>query len=53
MSLEKAKIDSHQENNFNNEESNLKKLQETITRVEPKLGRNDLVKITNGKKRKS
>ena len=48
MSLEKAEIGNHQENNLNNEESKFKETTETITRVEPKLGRNDLVKISNG-----
>ena len=52
MSLEKAEIGNHQENNFNNEESKLKATAETITRVEPKLGRNDLVKISNGQETK-
>ena len=48
MSLEKAEIGNHQESNLNNEESKFKETTETITRVEPKLGRNDLVKISNG-----
>jgi len=52
ISLEKAEIGNHQENNFNNEESKLKATAETITRVEPKLGRNDLVKISNGQETK-
>ena len=52
ISLEKAEISNHQENNFNNEESKLKATAETITRVEPKLGRNDLVKISNGQETK-
>ena len=52
MSLEKAEIGNHQENNFNNEESKFKETAETITRVEPKLGRNDLVKISNGQETK-
>ena len=52
MSLEKAEIGNHQENNFNNEESKFKATAETITRVEPKLGRNDLVKISNGQETK-
>ena len=49
MSLEKAEIGNHQENN---EESKFKETTETITRVEPKLGRNDLVKISNGQETK-
>ena len=52
MSLEKAEIGNHQENNLNNEESKFKETAETITRVEPKLGRNDLVKISNGQETK-
>ena len=52
ISLEKAEIGNHQENNFNNEESKLKATAETITRLEPKLGRNDLVKISNGQETK-
>ena len=58
MSLEKAEIGVHQENSFNNEESNFKETTktiettETITRVEPKLGRNELVKINNGQETK-
>ena len=52
MSLEKAEIGNHQENNLNNEESKFKETTETITRVEPKLGRNDLVKISNGQETK-
>ncbi|MDC3268302.1 preprotein translocase subunit SecA [Gammaproteobacteria bacterium] len=52
ISLEKSEIGNHQENNFNNEESKLKATAETITRVEPKLGRNDLVKISNGQETK-
>ena len=47
MSLGKAKINSHQENNFQNEETT-----KTVTRVEQKLGRNDLIKITNGEETK-
>ena len=52
MSLEKAEIGNHQENNLNNEESKFKETAETITRVEPKLGRNDLIKISNGQETK-
>lgn len=52
MSLEKAEIGNHQENNLNNEEFKFKETAETITRVEPKLGRNDLVKISNGQETK-
>ena len=52
MSLEKAEIGVHQENSFNNEESKFKETAETITRVEPKLGRNELVKINNGQETK-
>ena len=58
MSLEKAEIGVHQENSLNNEESNFKETTktiettETITRVEPKLGRNELVKINNGQETK-
>ncbi|MDB2703995.1 preprotein translocase subunit SecA [Gammaproteobacteria bacterium] len=52
MSLEKAEIGNHQGNNLNNEESKFKETAETITRVEPKLGRNDLVKISNGQETK-
>jgi len=52
MSLEKAEIGNHQENNLNNEESKFKETAETITRIEPKLGRNDLVKISNGQETK-
>ena len=52
MSLEKAEIGNHQDNNLNNEESKFKETTETITRVEPKLGRNDLVKISNGQETK-
>ena len=52
MSLEKAEIGNHQENNLNNEGSKFKETAETITRVEPKLGRNDLVKISNGQETK-
>ena len=47
MSLGKAKINSHQENNLQNEETT-----KTVTRVEQKLGRNDLIKITNGEETK-
>jgi preprotein translocase subunit SecA len=47
MSLGKAKINSHQENNLQNQETT-----KTVTRVEQKLGRNDLIKITNGEETK-
>ena len=52
ISLEKTKTANNQENNLNNEESKFKETTETITRVEPKLGRNDLVKISNGQETK-
>jgi preprotein translocase subunit SecA len=48
ITLEKADSKSFNSNELNTEEVVTNETTETIKRDEPKLGRNDLVKITNG-----
>jgi preprotein translocase subunit SecA len=49
MTLEKAESKSYNNDNLDSQSKISKVNTETIKRDEPKLGRNDLVKITNGK----
>jgi preprotein translocase subunit SecA len=48
MTLEKAESKSYNNDNVDSQSKISKVNTETIKRDEPKLGRNDLVKITNG-----
>jgi preprotein translocase subunit SecA len=48
ITLEKADSNNYKDDELNTQENSYKENTETIKRDEPKLGRNDLVKITNG-----
>ena len=48
ITLEKADSNNYKDDELNTQENLYKENTETIKRDEPKLGRNDLVKITNG-----
>jgi preprotein translocase subunit SecA len=48
ITLEKSDSNNYKDHELNTQENSYKENTETIKRDEPKLGRNDLVKITNG-----
>jgi preprotein translocase subunit SecA len=48
ITLEKADSNNYKDDELNTQENSYKENTETIKRDEPKLGRNNLVKITNG-----
>ena len=51
ITLEKADSNNYKDDELNTQENSYKENTETIKRDEPKLGRNDLVKITNGQEK--